>query len=144
MVLNRHFKGGFGAAPRITPSGSSWLGLLVAGASTEAKGAWEGSGDCSIIFLIHGPVIEVKLPLQEETSDEILPGVEHRQSYYLNNRRENSPQPTRQRERRMQGFTSAGHAQRFLSEYGSICQHFRPRRHLLSAYRQEMKDRFES
>ena len=33
----------------------------------------------------------------------------------------------------MQGFKSAGHAQRFLSAYGPIAQHFRPRRHLLSA-----------
>src|SRR5215470_20076058 len=40
---------------------------------------------------------------------EILPGVEHRQSRYLNNRCENSHRPTRQREYRMQGFKSAGH-----------------------------------
>jgi putative transposase len=77
---------------------------------------------------------------------ELLPGVEHRQHRYLNNRAENSHQPTRQRERRMQGFKSAGHAQRFLSAYGPIAQHFRPRRHLLSAsaYRQEIRNRFES
>jgi len=77
---------------------------------------------------------------------EILPGVEHRQSRYLNNRCENSHRPTRQREYRMQGFKSPGHAQRFLSAYGPIAQHFRPRRHLLaaSAYRQEMRKRFES
>src|SRR6266850_2328655 len=37
---------------------------------------------------------------------ENLPSVEHRQPRYLNNRAENSHQPTRQRERRMQGFTS--------------------------------------
>jgi putative transposase len=36
-------------------------------------------------------------------------------SHYLNNRTENSHQPTRQRERRMQGFKSAGHAQRFFA-----------------------------
>jgi len=77
---------------------------------------------------------------------ESLPGVEHRQSRYLNNRCENSHRPTRQRERRMQGFKSPGHAQRFLSAYGPIAHHFRPRRHLLSAidYRQEMRNRFES
>jgi putative transposase len=77
---------------------------------------------------------------------EILPGVEHRQSRYLNNRCENSHRPTRQREYRMQGFKSAGHAQRFLSAYGPIAQHFRPRRHLLSAsaYRAEMRQRFAS
>jgi putative transposase len=75
-----------------------------------------------------------------------LPSVEHRQHRYLNNRAENSHQPTRQRERRMQGFKSPGHAQRFLSAYGPIAQHFRPRRHRLSAqaYRQEMVQRFQS
>jgi len=45
---------------------------------------------------------------------ESLPGVEHRQHRYLNNRPENSYQPTRQRERRLQGFKSPAHAQRFL------------------------------
>ena len=77
---------------------------------------------------------------------EILPGVEHRQHRYLNNRAENAHQPTRQRERRMQGFKSPGHAQRFLSAYGPIAQHFRPRRHRLSAsvYRQEMRHRFDT
>ena len=74
---------------------------------------------------------------------EILPSVEHRQHRYLNNRAENSHQPTRQRERRMQRFKSPGHAQRFLSAYGPLASHFRPRRHRLSApeYRQEMGHR---
>jgi putative transposase len=77
---------------------------------------------------------------------EMLPGLEHRQHRYLNNRAENSHQPTRQRERRMQGFKSPGQAQRFLAAYGPITQHFRPRRHLLPApaYRQEMGKRFHT
>src|SRR5262249_18792315 len=56
----------------------------------------------------------------------------------------NSHQPTRQRERRMQRFKSPGQAQRFLSAYGPITQHFRPPRHLLAApdYRQAMTQRF--
>jgi putative transposase len=71
--------------------------------------------------------------------------VEHRQHRYLNNRAENSHQPTRQRERRMQRFKSAGQAQRFLATHGPIASHFRPRRHRLSApaYRQEMRQRFQ-
>jgi putative transposase len=91
-------------------------------------------------------VITDKLKNYGAAKREILPGVEHRQSRYLNNRCENSHRPTRQRERRMQGFKSAGHAQRFLSVFGPIFQHFRPRRHLLSAseYRDEMRNRFES
>jgi len=91
-------------------------------------------------------VITDKLKSYGAAKREILPGVEHRQSRYLNNRCENSHRPTRQREYHMQGFKSPGHAQRFLSAYGPIAQHFRPRRHLLSAsdYRQEMRKRFES
>jgi putative transposase len=77
---------------------------------------------------------------------ELLPGVEHRQSRSLTNRCEPSHRPTRQRERRLQGLKSAGQAQRFLSAYGPIAHHFRPRRHLLSAseYREERGNRFES
>src|SRR2546422_10766136 len=91
-------------------------------------------------------LITDKLKSYGAAKQEILPGVEHRQHRYLNNRAENSHQPTRQRERRMQGFKSPGHAQRFLAAYGPIAEHFRPRRHLLSAqaYRQEMVQRFQS
>jgi putative transposase len=91
-------------------------------------------------------IITDKLKSYGAAKREILPGVEHRQSRYLNNRCENSHRPTRQREYHMQGFKSPGHAQRFLSAYGPIAQHFRPRRHLLSAsaYRDEMKNRFQS
>ncbi len=41
-------------------------------------------------------------------------------------------------------FTSPGHAQRFLSAFGSISSHFRPNRHRLSApgWRTEMTHRF--
>jgi DDE domain len=76
---------------------------------------------------------------------ELLPGVEHRQHRYLNNRAENSHQPTHKRERRMQGFKSPGQAHRFLATHGPLAQHFRPRRHRLSApaYRQVMAQRFQ-
>ena len=75
---------------------------------------------------------------------EMLSSVEHRQSKYLNNRAENSHQPTRQRERAMKRFTSPGHAQRFVSAFSSISPHFRPRRHRLTApeWRTEMANRF--
>ncbi len=64
---------------------------------------------------------------------EIMPGVEHRQSRYLNNRVEVSHQPTRRRERHMQRFKSARHAQRFLSVHSRIHNHFQLRRHRLTA-----------
>jgi putative transposase len=74
----------------------------------------------------------------------LIRSVEHRQSKYVNNRAENSHQPTRQRERAMKGFRSAGGAQRFLSAFNAISPHFRPRRHRLTApqYRDQMTDRF--
>jgi putative transposase len=89
-------------------------------------------------------IITDKLKSYEAAKREILPGVEHRQYRYLNNRAENSHQPTRHRERRLQRFKSPGHAQRFVSAYGTISQHFRPRRHRLAAltYRQAMQKRF--
>ena len=78
-----------------------------------------------------------KLKSYRVAKREVLPGVEHRQSRYLNNRAENSHRPTRRRERQMQRFKSAGQAQRFLSAQGPIYGHFRPRRHRMaaSAYR---------
>jgi putative transposase len=51
---------------------------------------------------------------------EIVPSVQHRRSKYLNNRAENSHQPTRARERAMKRFKSARHAQRFLSAFSGI------------------------
>ncbi len=91
-------------------------------------------------------IMTEKLKSYGAAKRELLPGVEPRLSRSLNNRCEHSHRPTRQRERRMQGFQSAGHAQRFLSAYGPTAQHFRPRRHLLSAseYRPEMRNRFAS
>ena len=75
---------------------------------------------------------------------ELMPSVTHRRSKYLNNRAENSHQPTRQRERAMKRFKSVRYAQRFLSAFSGISAHFRPRRHLLSAtgWRTEMAQRF--
>jgi putative transposase len=77
---------------------------------------------------------------------EILPSVEHRQHRYLNNRAEKPHQPTCQRERRMRGVNSPGHAQWFLSADGPIAQHVRPGRNRVSASadRQEMPQRFHT
>jgi transposase-like protein len=47
-------------------------------------------------------IVTNKLKSYGAAKREILPGVEHRQHRYLNNRAENSHQPTRQREQRMQ------------------------------------------
>jgi len=50
--------------------------------------------------------------------------VEHRQHKGLNNRAENSHQPTRRRERIMKRFKSAGQAQRFLSVHDQVANLF--------------------
>ena len=65
-------------------------------------------------------------------------------SKYLNNRAEDSHQPTRHRDPAMKRVQSIRHAHRFRSAVSGIWPHFGPRRHLLSAadYRQVMADRF--
>jgi len=78
-------------------------------------------------------VVTDKLRSYTAAKREIMPGVEHRQSKHLNNRAEVSHQPTRRRERQMQRFKSARHAQRFLSTHSRIHDHFQLRRHRLTA-----------
>ena len=89
-------------------------------------------------------IITDKLASYGAAKREILRSVEHRQHKRLNNRAENSHQPTRQRERTMRRFKSTGHAQRFLSAFGPIRDHFCPCRHRLkaTAYRQIRGERF--
>jgi DDE domain len=64
---------------------------------------------------------------------EVMPSIEHRQHKGLNNRAENSHQPTRRRERQMKQFKSAGQAQRFLSAHDQINNLFRLRRDHVTA-----------
>lgn len=64
----------------------------------------------------------------------------------VNNRAENSHQPTRERERRMRGFRRPERTQSFLSSFGPIRQHFTLKRHLLRAslYCKQLAARFEA
>ncbi len=78
-------------------------------------------------------MITDKLKSDNAAKREIMPGVEHRQHKGLNNRAENSHQPTRRRERQMKRFKSPGHAQRFLSAQDGINNLFPIRRHRLPA-----------
>jgi putative transposase len=65
-------------------------------------------------------MIADKLASYGAAKEELMPGVEHRRHKGLNNRAENSHQPTRRRERQMKRFKSAGQAQRFLSAHDQI------------------------
>jgi putative transposase len=57
----------------------------------------------------------------------------HERGRWKNNRAENSHQPTRRRERKMQRFKSPGSAQKFLSTHAAVHNTFNVQRHLTSA-----------
>jgi putative transposase len=57
----------------------------------------------------------------------------HERGRWKNNRAENSHQPTRRRERKMQRFKSARSAQKFLSTHAAVYDIFNVQRHLISA-----------
>ncbi len=78
-------------------------------------------------------MITDKLASYGAAKRDVMPAVEHRKHKGLNNRAENSHQPTRQRERQMKRFKSAGQAQRFLSAHDGISNLFHLRRHQIPA-----------
>jgi putative transposase len=78
-----------------------------------------------------------------------LAGVKHvfvKAAARVSNRAENSHQPTRWRERQMQGFRDPRCTQRFLSNFGPIRQHFALPRHRMGAvaHRAQLKERLDS
>jgi len=79
-------------------------------------------------------MITDKLASYNAAKADVMPSVEHRRHKGLNNRAENSHQPTRRRERQMKRFKSAGQAQRFLSAHDQISNLFHLRRDHLSAH----------
>ena len=74
-----------------------------------------------------------KLKSYSAAGKEVMPSVVHCQDRYANNRAEASHQQTRQQERQMRRFKSAGQAQRFLSVHSQVNNVFRVGRHLLKA-----------
>lgn len=91
-------------------------------------------------------IVTDKLKSYEAAKKQAMPSVEHRQHKGLNNLCENSHQPTRVREQRMRRFKSPRQAQRFLSAFGPIRDHFHPKQHQLSAkrYRQQLPATLQS
>jgi putative transposase len=78
-------------------------------------------------------MITDKLASYPAAKKDLMPGVEHRRHKRLNNRAENSHQPTRRRERQMKRFKSPGQAQRFLSAHDPINNLFHLRRDHVTA-----------
>ena len=91
-------------------------------------------------------IVTDKLSSYITAHQEMAPVVEHRRGGRLNNRAENSHQPTRERERRMRRFKPVRQAQRFLLVHAQVSNHFRPGRHLMRActYRTLMTGRLAS
>ena len=91
-------------------------------------------------------MITDKLASYGAAKRELVPGVEHRQHRGLNNRAENSHQPTRRRERQIKRFKSAGQAQRFLSAHDGINNLFHLRRDHITAsqYRAARAEAFQT
>jgi putative transposase len=90
-------------------------------------------------------MITDKLASYPAAKKDLMPGVAHRRHKGLNNRAENSHQPTRRRERQMKRFKSSGKAQRFLSAHDPIHNLFHLRRDHVSAdqYRAARAKAFE-
>src|SRR5579862_5013959 len=91
-------------------------------------------------------IVTDKLASYAAAARDVIPDVAHHRARRLNNRAENSHQPTRERERAMRRFKSMRHAQRFLAVHARISNHFRPVRHVMRAfnYRTLMTERFAS
>jgi putative transposase len=83
----------------------------------------------------HAPRVMVtdKLKSYAAAKKDLKLGGEHRQHKGLNNRAENSHQPTRRRERQMKRFKSPRQVQRFLSIHDPINNLFHLRRDHLTA-----------
>jgi putative transposase len=73
-----------------------------------------------------------KLGSYSAAKAEIGLSARHERGLRKNNRAENSHQPTRRRERKMQRFKSPGSAQRFLSIHAAVFNTFNVQRHLTS------------
>jgi putative transposase len=90
-------------------------------------------------------MITDKLASYPAAKNDLMPGVAHRRHKGLNNRAENSHQPTRRRERQMKRFKSSGQAQRFLSAHDPINNlfHLRPAHVTADQYRAARTKAFE-
>ncbi len=82
----------------------------------------------------YAPTVLVTDKLRSYRAAKIALGLSgrHEQGLRANNRAENSHQPVRRRERKMQRFKSPGSTQRFLSVHAAVYNTFNFQRHLIS------------
>ena len=106
---------------------------MLAQSRRDKSAASAGCPSCWRQHRMPRVVITDKLASYGAAKKEITLGVEHRKHKALNNRAENSHQPTRSRERQMKRFKSAGQAQRFLSAHDQINNLFHLRCHHVTA-----------
>lgn len=87
-------------------------------------------------------MITDKLKSYKKAHKTIMSKTEHRAHKGLNNRAENSHQPTREKERQMRGFKSQGSAQRLLSSLSQINNLLKVGRfkHSAQAYKAKLKE----
>lgn len=91
----------------------------------------------------HAPRVMItdKLRSYDAARRAVMPSVEHRSHKGLNNRAENSHQPTRRRERIMKQFKSPRQLQRFVSIHDPIANLFHlPRNTLTSADHRDLRN----
>lgn len=86
-------------------------------------------------------MITDKLRSYAAAKRDVMPGIEHRSHKGLNNRAENSHQPTRRRERTMKRFKSQRQLQRFVSIHDPVANLFHiPRHDIPSSHHRELRD----
>jgi transposase-like protein len=79
-------------------------------------------------------IVTDKLKSYHAAFRELRLTADHIDNKRANNRAENSHQPVRRRERKMQRFKSPGSAQRFLNVHATTYNHFNLQRHLINRY----------
>ena len=87
-------------------------------------------------------LISDKLKSYPKAHRVVMRSAEHRSHKRLNNRAENSHQPTREKERQMRGFRQVSSTQRFLSSMGQMLNLLKVGRYKNSAqaYRDKLKE----
>ena len=97
---------------------------------------------------MHPPRVMItdKLARYSAAKSELMPSVQHRRHKGLNNRAENSHEPTRRRERQIKRFKSADQVQRFHSAHDGINNLFLLRRDDIPAdqYRAVLTQAFQA